>query len=290
LVKSDKYKGLTLDQFGDKYSEGSSDWKNTVGKALGIGRGDIVNNQDPRLIDAIKRAEGTGRVGISAEALRGDGKGSSLDPQRMDPMAPAGSGLEKDTSVVTSPSGAKFRVKSEFAPNFQRFVNDYENEGGVIGKNSGGLAGRPGNASYHPQGRAIDVNQVGYGIRGGGKLLSEEKENELADRAGLFPGARFGSRSDRGHFEVRNRALALARQREWAEQEQVQAARARMDSAKNSGTENSLKATVDFNNVPPGVKTNVESEGEIFKELQVNKSKQGEVAPGSPGQPFSGVW
>jgi hypothetical protein len=63
-----------------------------------------------------------------------------------------------------------------------------------------------------------------------------------------------------------------------------------MDSAKNSGTENSLKATVDFNNVPPGVKTNVESEGEIFKELQVNKSKQGEVAPGSPGQPFSGVW
>lgn len=290
LVKSDKYKGLTLDQFGNKYSEGSADWKRTVGKSLGIGPNDIVDNQDPRLIDAIKRAEGTGRVGISAEALRGDGKGSSLDPRRMDPMAPAGSGLEKDTSVVTAPSGAKFRVKSEFAPNFQRFVNDYEAEGGKIGPNSGGLSGRPGNASYHPLGRAIDVNQVGYGIRGGGKLLPEEKENELAERAGLYPGAKFGSRSDRGHFEVRNGALALARQREWAEQEQLSAARARMDSAKNSGTDNTLKATVDFNNVPPGVKTNVESEGEIFKDLQVNKSKQGEVAPGSPGQPFAGVW
>lgn len=67
------------------------------------------------------------------------------------------------------------------------------------------------------------------------------------------------------------------------------AARERM-AAKASGTDNTLKATVDFNNVPPGVKTNVESEGEIFKDLQVNKSKQGEVAPGSPGQPFAGVW
>jgi hypothetical protein len=67
------------------------------------------------------------------------------------------------------------------------------------------------------------------------------------------------------------------------------AARERM-SAKNSGTENSLNAKVQFENVPPGVKTSVESEGEIFKELQVSKSKQGEVAGGSSGQPFAGVW
>ena len=32
----------------------------------------------------------------------------------------------------------------------------------------------------------------------------------------------------------------------------------------------------------------VESEGDIFEELQVNKSKQGEVADGSPSAPFAG--
>jgi hypothetical protein len=82
---------------------------------------------------------------------------------------------------------------------------------------------------------------------------------------------------------------AIARGRTETE-EFTTAARARMDAAKNSGTENSLKATIDFNNVPPGVKTSVEKEGEIFKELQVQKSRQNEVAGGSPGQPFSGVW
>jgi uncharacterized protein (TIGR02594 family) len=66
LLKSDKYKGLTLDQFGNKYSEGSASWKKTVGGALGIGPNDIVNNQDPRLAGAIRKAEGTGGGGGAA--------------------------------------------------------------------------------------------------------------------------------------------------------------------------------------------------------------------------------
>jgi hypothetical protein len=60
LVKGSSYRGLTLDQFAQKYAEGSPAWRSTVGGALGIGGGDIVNNQDPRLIGAIRRAEGTG--------------------------------------------------------------------------------------------------------------------------------------------------------------------------------------------------------------------------------------
>jgi hypothetical protein len=69
LVRGSSYQGLTLDQFAQKYAEGSSAWRNTVGGALGIGGSDIVNNQDPRLIDAIRRAEGTGHgAGIGAWA------------------------------------------------------------------------------------------------------------------------------------------------------------------------------------------------------------------------------
>jgi hypothetical protein len=79
LVRGSSYQGLTLDQFAQKYAEGSSAWRNTVGGALGIGGSDIVNNQDPRLIDAIRRAEGTGHgaasTGISAWAGIGGGRG-----------------------------------------------------------------------------------------------------------------------------------------------------------------------------------------------------------------------
>jgi hypothetical protein len=66
LVRGSSYRGLTLDQFAQKYAEGSSAWRNTVGGALGIGGRDIVNNQDPRMIDAIRRAEGTGAHGWGA--------------------------------------------------------------------------------------------------------------------------------------------------------------------------------------------------------------------------------
>ncbi len=69
LVRGSSYQGLTLDQFAQKYAEGNAAWRNTVGGALGIGGSDIVNNQDPRLIDAIRRAEGTG--GRGAAGTRG---------------------------------------------------------------------------------------------------------------------------------------------------------------------------------------------------------------------------
>ncbi len=66
LVRGGSYQGLTLEQFAQRYAEGSPAWRNTVGGALGIGPGDVVNNQDPRLIDAIRRAEGTGARGAAA--------------------------------------------------------------------------------------------------------------------------------------------------------------------------------------------------------------------------------
>jgi hypothetical protein len=66
LVSGSGYAGLTLHEFAGKYAEGAPAWEHTVGAALGIGSGDIVNNQDPRLVDAIRRAEGTGARGAAA--------------------------------------------------------------------------------------------------------------------------------------------------------------------------------------------------------------------------------
>ena len=115
------------------------------------------------------------------------------------------------------------------------------------------------------------------GVTGGGHSYMSDPNKILLDRSGgVYAGGKeFRDAIARGQRETDVFAAA---------------ARARMDAAKNSGTENSLKATIDFNNVPSGVKTNVETEGEIFKDLQVSKSRQNEVAGGSPGQPFAGVW
>ena len=115
------------------------------------------------------------------------------------------------------------------------------------------------------------------GVTGGGhSYMSDPNKIHLDRSGGVYAGGReFRDAIARGQRETDVFAAA---------------ARARMDAAKNSGTENSLKATVDFNNVPSGVKTSVETEGEIFKDLQVSKSRQNEVAGGSPGQPFAGVW
>lgn len=126
-------------------------------------------------------------------------------------MAPAGSrvGAPSGSVTITSPSGRKFTVDREFAANFQGFINDYEAAGGVIGPASGGLAARPSNASYHPRGYAIDINQIGYGIRSKtGVTLSRAQEEQLAAEWGIFPGSQFRGRSDIGHFEVRNREAA----------------------------------------------------------------------------------
>ena len=119
--------------------------------------------------------------------------------------APAGTPIQRaGMATVTTSGGRKFQVDARFAQNFQGFLTDYEKAGGVIGPESGTLGHRPHNASGHPIGAAIDVNQVGYGVRGrGGKTLSVETENELAAKWGLVSGANW-RRPDTGHFGIRS--------------------------------------------------------------------------------------
>jgi hypothetical protein len=122
--------------------------------------------------------------GPGASAPGGGGVGT-----RGDMMAPPGATGSQAMTTITSPSGKKLSVASEFAPNFQGFINDYEKAGGVLGPDTGGLGSRPGNASYHPLGRAIDVNQTGYGVRSkAGTTLPTETEDALAEKWGLRSG------------------------------------------------------------------------------------------------------
>ena len=94
------------------------------------------------------------------------------------------------------------------AANFQGFIDDYEAAGGLIGPQSGTLGHRPHNRSGHPIGMAIDIDQVGYGIRGrGGRTLPIAKENELAAKWGLVSGANW-RRPDYGHFGIRSHEAA----------------------------------------------------------------------------------
>ena len=70
LVRGRGYSGLTLHQFAARYAEGSAAWEKTVGNSLGIGPNDIVNNQDSKLVEAIRRAEGTGSGARGAANIR----------------------------------------------------------------------------------------------------------------------------------------------------------------------------------------------------------------------------
>ncbi|RXG91591.1 hypothetical protein [Bradyrhizobium zhanjiangense] len=119
--------------------------------------------------------------------------------------APAGFPIQRENmATVTTSSGRKFQVDQRFAANFQGFINDYEKAGGVIGPESGTLGHRPHNRSGHPIGAAIDINQVGYGIRGrGGKTLDFDTEDALAEKWGLVSGNKW-SRKDTGHFGIRS--------------------------------------------------------------------------------------
>lgn len=119
--------------------------------------------------------------------------------------APAGTPIQhRGMATVTTSGGRKFQVDERFAQNFQGFISDYEKAGGVIGPESGTLGHRPHNASGHPIGAAIDINQVGYGIRGrGGRTLDVETENALAAKWGLVSGETW-RRKDTGHFGIRS--------------------------------------------------------------------------------------
>jgi hypothetical protein len=124
---------------------------------------------------------------------------------------PAGTPIAKTgLATVTSASGRRFQVDERFAANFQGFINDYEKAGGVLGPDTGTLGNRPNNASGHPIGAAIDINQIGRGVRSPrGISLDPRVEDELARKWGFVSGNQWRS-NDQGHFGIQS--LEAARQ------------------------------------------------------------------------------
>jgi hypothetical protein len=176
----------------------------TAGAAAGGGAGGIDNSPIGRAFRNGGGAGGDGGTtpGEVPRSLQSGGGSAGI-------TAPAGTAIQRQgMATVTTSGGRKFQVDKRFAANFQGFINDYEKAGGVIGPQSGTLGHRPHNASGHPIGAAIDINQVGYGVRGrGGQTLPVGTENELAEKWGLVSGANW-RRPDTGHFGVRSTEAA----------------------------------------------------------------------------------
>lgn len=117
LVQGSSYRGLTLDQFASKYAEGSPAWARTVGQGLGIGPGDVVNNKDPRLIDAIRRAEGTGaRTGAGARINNSRTSSSTSSSEVSIGKIEVNAPNATDADGVASEIGSAMKRQSLLAP------------------------------------------------------------------------------------------------------------------------------------------------------------------------------
>ncbi|MBY6239793.1 hypothetical protein [Methylosinus sp. Sm6] len=202
LFDSPQYAGLSIREALGKYAPASENdtgaYVRRVTQGLGVGPearlADLAPEQREHMLDIMREHEGW------RPAYRGR--------LASDAPAPAGTQpVQEGTTTIVTKGGRKLTVDARYAANFSGFLDDYEAAGGVVGPNSGGLGVRPGNASYHPIGRAIDINQVGRNIRAGGVTLPVETENRLAAKWGLRSGANFRS-PDAGHFEVNDAGVA----------------------------------------------------------------------------------
>lgn len=221
------------------------------GSNLTPGTGGAQGGQPQAYEPGTGKVIGSGSGGVSGGSAGGSGGIT----------APAGTPIAKTgLATVTAASGRKFQVDARFASNFQGFINDYEKAGGVLGPESGTLGHRPHNASGHPIGAAIDINQVGYGVRGrGGRTLPVETENEIAKKWGMVSGANW-RRPDTGHFGIKNveeARQALIRNGVSPEAATAQAEQQTGQKASAGGktVRGSVFATPDDKSEPPGRKT-----------------------------------
>lgn len=249
LLKSDAYKGLTLDQFGDKYAEGSASWKKTVGGALGLKGGDIVDNQSPGLPGAIRKAEGTVEPGgvpsnILAEARR---------------VVAAGGGAEGAKSYIQSKG---YNVDSAWCGDFAAAV--VKGAGGTPPKNYQ-VASNWRNFGQPVEG---DPQPGDVAVRRGAATGSTGSHVTIVDQfdpeTGRFKGiggnqGRGGMRSnfDRNRFDFRRGDEA----RETIDKTQSDSQR----------VDANMSASIDFKNMPSWVKTAVDDNGK-FKNLKVSRS------------------
>ncbi len=189
-----------------------------VGGVLGGGFGGVTTYYKPPSSQTSILATGVGqRTGFNPRTGRFETSTVS-GPRSMESgggsggiTAPTGTPIQHSgMTTITTPSGKTYQVDARYAANFKGFLTDYENAGGTLGSATGTLGFRPSNASGHPIGTAIDINQVDRDIRGGtGHSLPVDTENALAAKWGFVSGANW-NRPDTGHFGIRSPEAAEA--------------------------------------------------------------------------------
>jgi hypothetical protein len=194
LIQSNRFTGLTLDEFGNKYAEGSADWKRTVGASLGIGLHDKVNNQDPRLAEAIRKAEGTsgGAPGLTSGT-------------RANLMHGQYGGIGENLQAYRTAGGHTFTANSAGGDQLKGFVEELEAGGAPInsigGYNPRRIAGS-NRWSQHAYGNAIDIDQHARGVvdKGFSDWINAHPAEYRAalSKWGIKSGEDFG---DLGHYE-----------------------------------------------------------------------------------------
>lgn len=268
LLKSDSYSGLTLDQFANKYAQGSKSWAKTVGGELGIGGGDIVNNQDPRLAGAIRKAEGTGGGG--------SGIPSNILAEARAVVA-AGGGAEGAKSYIQSKG---YNVDSAWCGDFAAAV--VTSAGGTPPKNYQVASnwrnfGQP--VEGDPQGGDVAVRRSARtGSTGSHVTIVDQFNAESGRFTGI--GGNQGRRGMRGNF----------RQSEYDFFRDTQSARETVDKTQsaNQRVDANMNASVDFKNMPSWVKSSVDDNGK-FKELKVTRStpQAGKAEAGNGADSFN---
>jgi len=296
LLKSDSYKGLTLDQFGDKYAEGSASWKKTVGGALGIKGSDIVDNQSPALAGAIRKAEGTGGGGsgvpsnVLAEARRVVAAGGGAEGAKSYIQS---KGYNVDSAwcgdfaaAVVKGAGGTPPKNYQVASNWRNFGQPVEGDpqGGDIGVARRGVAtGSTGSHvtvvdSYDPKtGRFVGIggNQ--------GRMSSSFSKSQYDFRRGVGNSiARdSGVQSEGGGGNSHDSGVQF---------EGGDDARERIDKTQSGSqrVDANMSASVDFKNMPSWVKSSVDDNGK-FKELKVTRStpQAGKAEAGNGADSFN---
>jgi hypothetical protein len=263
LLKSKAYSGLTLDQFGNKYAEGNSSWKDTVGKALGIGRSDIVNNNDPRLPGAIRTAEGTnGGGGAAANGNITSGVPSAILAQARKAALQGGPGAvsrfmaangypragnwcgEFAAAVVTSAGGTPPK-NPQVASNWRNWGSPTDSP--VAGDIAVRRGTRTGNTGSHVTiVEDYDAKTGGFTGLGGNQGAFERRfrGGQYDFRHGNNPPA-FTDAHGLGGAHLSDRA--------------------------KHGTHHKL--SVDFNNMPKGVRTGYSGDKGLFKEVKLNRGR-----------------
>jgi hypothetical protein len=275
-VKSNSYSGLTLDQFGNKYAEGNADWKKTVGAALGIGPNGIVNNNDPRLLGAIKKAEGTGRGASGGGGYTGVGGYNFMGSARahamgMDIRAFSPEAQMKWATGITNGNGpASIRANKYAGGDMAGFLKDLSDAGAPLDQFAGAYVHKP---RQHGYGNALDI-ETGFGsgpdnsphlyawAKAHPKEFAAIQAKHHMRNLDTSSGA---SMHDWGHFEFSPTGDAPFTNAKGL------GGGAHMSDRVKHGTHHKL--SVDFTNMPKGVRTGYSGDKGLFKEVKLNRGR-----------------